>query len=143
MLTGEESWAAAGGSVVELRRSPAGSGDGDEVGGVRRTAAIPVVSSASFPASPFGDYGRMEADGAAVLRRRFPAAAGVLREGKEVKEGGGSVVTEVEGKRGGSGWRTDPALELGRAAMAVAVRISGEGFRGQTASKNRVPKGEK
>jgi hypothetical protein len=50
-----------------------------------------------------------------------------LAEGeKEVREGGGAGGTEGEGK-GGSGWHSDPVLELGRAAMAVAAASSDGG----------------
>jgi hypothetical protein len=94
--------------------------------GERRTAAIMVISSASFPASPFGGYTRLAADGAAVLWRRFPAAARSCERGKEVRKGGRAWGTEGVGK-GGLGWRSDPMLELGRAAMAVAAASSDGG----------------
>jgi hypothetical protein len=43
---------------------------------------------------------------------------------KRVREGGAAGGIEGEGKEG-LGWRSDPVLELGRAAMAVAAASSG------------------
>jgi hypothetical protein len=68
---------------------------------------------------------RRRADGGVNLRRsptRNPGGCGGPAEGeKGLGRAGG---TEGEGK-GGLGWRSDPVLELGQAAMVVAAASSG------------------
>jgi hypothetical protein len=49
---------------------------------------------------------------------------GSCRREKGVREGGGAGGIEGEGK-GALRWRSDPVLELGRAAMAVAAASFG------------------
>jgi hypothetical protein len=78
---GREETVAVGGLGATFGGAPATSAAGETADGERRTAVIMVVSSASFPASLFGGYGRLEADGGAGTPAMFSDGCGVLREG--------------------------------------------------------------